>query len=90
MSAHARGSNEAAVAVVLQLIPVDVGPLLLLPSPVDTSSSSAVEGPVQVSCDYPSIMIDRTVQCRSLSPWNSSIGDKNIKTTVELVDDLVD
>ena len=90
VSAHARRSNEAAVAEVFQPSTVDVGSLLLLPSPVDTGSSSAIEGPVQVSCDYSSIMIDRAVQGRSLGPWNSCIGDKDIETTIEIVDDVVD
>lgn len=58
MSAHARSRNEAAVAVVLELLPIDVGSLLFLSSPVDTSSPGAIEGSIQIGCNHSSIVID--------------------------------
>ena len=88
--AHASCGNKATIAVVLQLLPIDVGSLLFLPSPVDTSSSGTVEGAVQVSSDYSSIVFDFAVKRCTLGPGYSSISNKNVKTAVELSNNLID
>ena len=87
--AHASCGNKATIAVILQLLPVDVGSLLFLPSPVDTSSSGTVEGTVQVGSDYSSIVFDFAVKRCTLGPGNSSICDKDVKTAVEFMHNLI-
>ena len=90
MAAHARCGNKATIAVILQILPVDVGSLLFLPSPVDPSSSGTVEGTVQVGSDYSSIMLDFAVQRCTLGPGYARICDKDVKTAVELMNNLID
>ena len=88
--AHAGCGDKATIAVILQLVPVDVGSLLFLPSPVHTSSSGTVEGTVQVGSDYSSIVSNFAVKRCTLGPGYSGICDKDIKTAVELTNDLID
>lgn len=87
---HAGCGNKAAIAVILQLLPVDVGSLLLLPSPVDARSSGTVERAVQVGSDYSSIVFDFAVKRCTLGPGYSGICDKDIKTAVEFTNNLID
>ena len=78
MTAHARCGNETAVGVIFKFLPIDIRPLLLLPSPVDTGSSGAIKRAVQVRRDNPSIVFDSTVKRGALSPRYTGICDEDI------------
>lgn len=84
--AHRRGSNEATVCEVLQLVSVDIGTLLLLASPNVGSRSGAVESSVKVGCDDVSVVFELTLGHGALSPWDSRVGYENVKTAIELLD----
>ena len=87
---HASCGDKATIAVIPQLLPVDVGSLLFLPSPMDTSGSSTVEGTVQVGSDYSSIVFDFAVKRCTLGPGYPSICDKDVETAVKLTNNLID
>ena len=86
---HASCGNKTTITVIFQLLPVDVGSLLFLPSPVDTSSSGTVKCTVQVGSDHSSIVSNLAVKRCTLGPGYSSICDKDIKTAVELMNNLI-
>ena len=86
---HTRGSNEATISIVVEFVSVDISSFLLLSPPVDPGSSCAIECAIQVCGDDTSVVVDCAVECRTLSPWYPSICYKDIKTTIELMDDLI-
>lgn len=90
MSAHGCRSDEAAISKVGQFLPIEVGTVFLLSPPVCSGSASAVEGAVQVAVHYCGIVLDRAVNHRPFSPGNSGIGNKDIQTAIEFLDNGVD
>lgn len=90
VTAHASSGDERAIGVVLQLLAVQSGSLLLLPSPVRGGGLGAVEGTVQVGHDDVLVVVDLAIDHGTLGPWNTRVGDEDIETAVELLDDVVD
>lgn len=87
MSAHGSGSNKAAVGVVLQLLSIDICSLLLLASPDVGSRPGAVESSIEIGIDNVSVVIELTLGHGTLGPWDSGVGDEDVETAVELLDD---
>jgi hypothetical protein len=86
MSAHRSCGNKAAVAIVLQLLSVDIRTLLLLASPDVGSGSSTVEGSIKVGSDDVCVVLKFTLGHRSLGPWNARVSHEDIEAAVELLD----
>ena len=89
VSTHTGSSNEATVGVVLQLLAGHGGHLLLLTSPMGTCSTSTVEGAVKIRCDYLAVMVNLPVEHGTLCPRDPGIGDEDVETAVEFLDDLI-
>lgn len=89
MAAHGSRGNKAAVREVLKLVTVQVSTLLFLSSPVSGSSASAIPGSVEISLNNVEVVLDGAVNSSTLGPRDTSIGDENVKTTVEVLDGLV-
>lgn len=90
VTTHGGSSNEATVGEVGEGLSVEVGALLLLALPVTSSSLGAVESTVQVNANNLGVVGKRAIYHGALSPWNASVGNKNIETAVEIADGLVD
>ena len=90
MPTHRRSRYEAPVRKPLQLIAVDIGPFLLLSPPVRGRCFGAVECTVQVRPDHVIVVVELRVDHGSLRPGDSRIGHHDIKTAVEVSNDLVD
>lgn len=90
VSAHGRGSDEAAIGEVGELVAIDVGALLLLSSPVGSGRAGAVEDAIQVDLDDFVVVVDGGVHHGTLNPRDTRVGNHDIQTAVELLDDLVD
>ena len=88
--AHTGCGNKAAICVVLQLVAMHVRSLIFLTSPVDTSGSGTVVGAVEIGSNDLAVVINLSVEHCSLSPWNTSIGNEDVKAAIEFLDDLVD
>lgn len=90
MPTHRRSRYEAPVRKPLQLIAVDVCPFLLLSPPVRGRCFGAEECAVQVRPDHVIVVVELRVDHGSLRPGDSRIGHHDIKTAVEVSNDLVD
>lgn len=90
VTTHRGSSHEATVVEVGEGFSIEVGTLLLLALPVGSSSLGAVEGTVQVNANNLGVVGKRTVHHGALGPWNTSVGNENIQTAVEIADRLVD
>ena len=90
VTAHGGSSDKTSVGEVLQLVTVQVGTLLLLSSPVGSSSASTVPGSVEICLNNIEIVLDGSVNSGTLGPRDTGIGDENVKTTVEVLNSLVD
>lgn len=90
VSAHRSCSDEATIGKVGQFLPVEIGTFFLLPPPVCSSSTSAVEGAVQVAVRYGSIVLDRGINHRSFGPGNAGVGNEDIQAAVKFLDNGVD
>ncbi len=89
MSTHAGGSHKAAVGVVLQLLPVQIGSFLLLPAPMGRGGSGAVVGAIKIGGDHLPIVVHGPFEHGALGPRDPSVGDEDIEAAVELFHDLV-
>lgn len=89
MPAHTSSSHEATVGIVVQLLAVHRSHLFLLASPVLASGSSAVEGAVEIGSDDLAVVVDFAVEHGALSPWDTGIGDEDVETAIEFLDDLI-
>lgn len=85
MTAHGGSCNEAAVGEVLQLVAVQVGTLLLLASPVSSSILGAVESAIKVGVDNVVVVLVGTVNHGTLGPRDTSVGNEDVETTVQLL-----
>lgn len=89
MTAHARGGDEASVRESSKRLSVQGRALLLLPPPMLASILCAKEGAVKISSNDFAVVGIVAVQHRPLCPWNTSVGNEYVKTTVELGDDCI-
>ena len=90
VAGHGGRGDEAAVAVVLELVAVEVGALLPLPPPDLTGGTGAEEGTVKIGGDDLVVVGDLTVDGRTLGPWDARVGNEDVQTAVELLDNIVD
>lgn len=90
MSAHAGGSHEATIGEALELLAVHIGTLLLLAPPVRSSGPGTVESAVEVGGHNLVVVGDFTIEHGTLRPWDTSVGNENVETTIELLGNLVD
>lgn len=89
VAAHAGGADEATGQVVLELPAIDRGALGLLPAPVERGRPRAVEGPVDVDLHHLLHGLEGPVEERPLLPGDARVGDEDVETPVELLDDFV-
>lgn len=87
---HASGSNEASVGEVLKLLAMHVCFLQLLASPMCTGSLGTVVSAIEIGGNDLAVMIDLSVEHCSLRPWDTGIGDEDVETAIEFLDNLVD
>lgn len=89
VTAHRGSSNEATVGKVGELVAVEVSALLLLSSPVGGGCLGAVEGPIQVNADDVAVVFERAVNHGALGPGDTSVGNEDIETAIEVLDNGV-
>ena len=90
MPAHASSSNKTPIAKILQLLPVHICTLPLLPSPVHPRGFCAVEHTVQVRSHNITVMPYLAVQESALGPGDTGIRHQNIQAAVEVINAAVD
>ena len=88
-TAHTRRSNEAAILEV-DLVAVDVSAFFSLSPPVLACRTVAVERAIQVGVHHVMIVFDLAVEHGSLRPRDAGVGNENVETAVEFLDNLVD
>ena len=86
---HRSRSNERAVRIILKFLAVDIRALVFLPPEVLARGTSAQECTIEINSDDFVVMADLTVESRALCPWDTGVGDEDIKTAVELFDLLL-
>src|SRR6266487_4508787 len=89
MTTHACGRDKAA-ALKVNLIAINIRPLRLLSTPVLPCRNGAVECPVQVGRHDLAVVLGLAIQCCTLSPGNTRVGDEDVQTSVKLVNNFVD
>jgi hypothetical protein len=57
---------------------------------VGGGGASTVEGTVEVNADNIAVMFKGAVHHGALSPWNTSVGNKNVQTAIEILHNGVD
>lgn len=90
VAAHGGSGNKAAVCEVLQLVAEQVGALVFLAAPVSGGSTGTVPGSVKVGLHNIQVVLDGTIDTSTLSPWNTSVGNKDIEAATKVIDSLVD
>lgn len=90
VTTHGGSSHETTVCEVGELVAIQVSALLLLPAPVASSSLGAIECAVQIDADNIAVVFDRAVHHRTLGPGNTGVGNENVQTAVEVLDNSVD
>lgn len=90
VTTHGGSSHKATVGEILQGLAVQIGALLFLSLPVGSSGLSAVEGSVQVNANNLGVVGKRAVNHGTLSPGDTSVGNEDIQTAIEFLDNLVD
>ena len=90
VSAHAGRCDEGSICIVLQLLPVHVGPFLLLTSPVCSRGSGTIKGAVKIGSDNLAVVINLSVEHGSLRPRDTGVGNEDVEASIELLDDFVD
>jgi len=86
---HRTSSNKATVGEVGELLAIDISAFLLLTAPVDRSSLGAVKDAVKVNADDRTVVLNRAVDHRALGPGYTSVGNEDIETAVEILDNGV-
>ena len=90
VSTHASCSNETAIGEVLELLAMHIGSFLLLTSPVCTGRLGAVVGAVEIGGHDLAVMVNLSVQHRSLGPGYPGVGNEDVEAAIELLDNLID
>ena len=90
MSTHTRSCHEAAISEALELVAIQIRPLLLLAPPVGPSGFGAVIGAVQIGGHNLTVVIDLPVEHGALCPRDPGVGNEDIQTAIELFDDFGD
>lgn len=52
--------------------------------------ASTVESTIEVNTDNIAIMVEGAVHHGALGPWNTSVGNKNVQTAIEILHNGVD
>ena len=86
---HASSSNETTVGIILELLAMHAGAFHFLTPPVCTGSLGAVVGAIKVGGNDLAVMVNFPVQHSSLCPWDTSVGDEDVETAIELFDNLI-
>lgn len=89
-AAHARRSDEASIAEILNLLPAAIDALEFLAAPDPASGTGAEEGAVEVGGDDFAVVLDLAVDGWTLGPRHARVGDEDVQTGVEVGNDLVD
>lgn len=79
MTTHRRGGNEAAVSETFEF-----GLFLVSPNP--SCCSGTMINAIDIDPHHVLIAVEITVDHISFGPWNSGIGNEDIKTVIELLD----
>ena len=90
VSTHGSGSHEAAVGEVAKFVAIQIGSLLLLPSPVRSCSPGAVKGTVEIDVNDARVVVEGAIDHGTFGPWDTCVGNEDIQAAVEVLHDLVD
>lgn len=90
MTAHGGGSHETTVCEVGELVAIPISAFLLLAAPVGSGGLGAVEGTVEVDADHIAVVLESTIDHGSLSPRNTCVGNEDVETAVEVLDNVID
>jgi hypothetical protein len=90
VTAHGGSGDKAPIGEVLEFVAEQVGALLLLSSPVGSSSTSAVPGGIKIGLDNVQVVLDGAINRGTLSPWNTCIGNEDIQAAIKVLNSLID
>lgn len=90
MPAHTCGRDEAPSCKPFQLLSIQIGTLFLLTSPMCAGRSSTIKGAVKISSNDLMVVVDLSVKHCALTPWDTSISNKNIQPAVKFFYNLGD
>lgn len=89
VTGHGGRSDKATVSKVGELVAISISALFLLAPPVVGGVFGTVEGTVEINADYITVVLERTVDHGTLSPGNTGIGNEDVETAIEVLDDLI-
>ena len=87
---HGGSSNKATICEVVQGLSVEISSGLLLLFPIGSRCLGTVESSVQVNAHNLGVVRKRAINHGTLSPRDTSVGNEDIQSAIEILHTLVD